>query len=372
MKNVLKKLSVAFFAVIFFALFAVAGFLVSASLFSGFFNPIEVIFGVAGIIICAYISIIVHEGGHMLFGLASGYSFCSFRIGSLMWIKQDGKIKLRRHSIAGTGGQCLMTPPAEKNGKIPVILYNLGGVIANFLLAALFALAYFLSVHRFVLLALIFLFGAIISFAFALSNGYPLHVGGIANDGMNAIHLSKNPDAAIAFRNQLLMNAAQTEGTRLSQMPEEWFTLPEGADMQNVLCASIAVFAINRTLDRGDTVKAEQEITDLLHNGYNVIGLHKNLLTCDLISCRLINNPDANISALITYELKKTMKSMKAFPSIIRTQYIIALLAEKDERKADKIMADFDKLTSKFPYPQEVFAEKDIMAKATEIYKNQQ
>ena len=31
--------------------------------------------------------VIVHEGGHLLFGLLCGYRFLSFRIGSLMLIK---------------------------------------------------------------------------------------------------------------------------------------------------------------------------------------------------------------------------------------------------------------------------------------------
>ncbi len=54
------------------------------------------------------LQIIIHEGGHLLFGLYSGYRFSSFRIGSFMWLKEGGSLKLKRLSIAGTGGQCLM------------------------------------------------------------------------------------------------------------------------------------------------------------------------------------------------------------------------------------------------------------------------
>ncbi|MBQ3106858.1 MAG: hypothetical protein IJC51_05275, partial [Eggerthellaceae bacterium] len=32
---------------------------------------------------------IIHEAGHLVFGLVSGYRFSSFRIGSFMWMKTD-------------------------------------------------------------------------------------------------------------------------------------------------------------------------------------------------------------------------------------------------------------------------------------------
>ena len=85
----------------------------------------------AMLIVAYFIHILVHESGHLLFGLFTGYKFSSFRIFSFMWIKQDGKIKLKRHRIAGTAGQCLMTPPDIKDGKLPYVWYNLGGVILN-------------------------------------------------------------------------------------------------------------------------------------------------------------------------------------------------------------------------------------------------
>ena len=38
-----------------------------------------------------FLQLILHEAGHLLFGLASGYRFSSFRIGSMMWIRQNSK-----------------------------------------------------------------------------------------------------------------------------------------------------------------------------------------------------------------------------------------------------------------------------------------
>ena len=84
------------------------------------------------------LQIVIHEAGHLVFGLVTGYQFVSFRIWNMMWLKKDGKIQFKRMSLAGTGGQCLMSPPDLADGKMPVLLYNFGGAIMNLFSAASF------------------------------------------------------------------------------------------------------------------------------------------------------------------------------------------------------------------------------------------
>lgn len=71
-------------------------------------HPLAPLLLVCEVCLCLYaaffLQIIIHEAGHLIFGLLSGYRFCSFRIGSLMWIKKEGKLQLKRYSIAGTAG----------------------------------------------------------------------------------------------------------------------------------------------------------------------------------------------------------------------------------------------------------------------------
>jgi uncharacterized membrane protein YeaQ/YmgE (transglycosylase-associated protein family) len=78
-------------------------------------EPGMMLLNILGVLICVYIAtfvqIIVHEGTHLICGKFSGYDFVSFRIGSLMLIKENGHIKRKKFSIVGTGGQCLMMPP---------------------------------------------------------------------------------------------------------------------------------------------------------------------------------------------------------------------------------------------------------------------
>lgn len=78
-----------------------------------------------------FLQTIIHELGHLVFGLISKYKFLSFRIGSLTLIKIDGKYKLKSMKIAGTAGQCLLIPPEVEPNKLPITLYLLGGGLFN-------------------------------------------------------------------------------------------------------------------------------------------------------------------------------------------------------------------------------------------------
>jgi hypothetical protein len=360
LKNILKMLGGALLAILVGGAIGIAiSEIHSESQVDGVLFPLEL---VAAMIISFYLSVIVHEGGHLVFGLISGYRFSSFRVGSLMLMRSEGKFSLRSFSLAGTGGQCLMCPPNPVEGSVPVVLYNLGGVIFNMIFSVISMVLYFLYRDIPFLSPTLLVFG-IISVIIVLTNGIPLYTGGIANDGMNALSLAKDRRAAVAFLNQLRMNEAQTRGIRLCDMPAEWFHIPNDADMRNVTFATTGVFRANRTMDSGDTITAEREINALLHSGWNIIDLYKNLLVCDLICCRLINGTDTDVSSLITPELTKVMKAMKRFPSIMRTEYAIARLVDKNDSEAAKIMKRFETVAKKYPYTADLESERKVMEK---------
>ncbi len=58
-------------------------------------EALEVVGIFAGSIVCTLVAfilqIVLHEGGHLLFGLLSGYRFVSFRIFNWTLIRQEGK-----------------------------------------------------------------------------------------------------------------------------------------------------------------------------------------------------------------------------------------------------------------------------------------
>lgn len=328
-------------------------------------SPAMTILLFAGMILVLYLllflQIVVHEGGHLLFGLFSGYKFSSFRVASFMWVKLDGKLRFKRLSLAGTGGQCLMDPPDMADGKLPVILYNLGGSILNLISAGLCLILWRLTLGM-ALWPIVFLMTALIGLVFALVNGIPLRMGAVDNDGYNALSLGKNPSALRAFWIQMKMAALQAQGVRLKDMPEEWFALPDEEGMQNSLIAVLAVFRCNRLMDAHKFQTAREEMGKLVSGKNALMGIYQNLLTCDLMYCECLfeNRPD-RLERMFTKGQKKFMKSMKKFPAVLRTQYTYALLTEGDRNKADTIEKQFQKVGKSYPYSVEWESERELI-----------
>ena len=318
------------------------------------------------------ISVIIHEGGHLVFGLLSGYGFSSFRIWSFMLMKGEGGIEFKRFKLAGTGGQCLMTPPKGRDEDVPVLLYNLGGVIFNLILSAVCFYFYFTCPNVFILSCTLLL-TALLSALTLLTNGIPMYAGGIANDGMNALSLRKDKTAKTAFLNQLRMNEAQIRGLRLSEMPDEWFAIPDGADRQNTAYSSIAVLRVNRSFEGLDTLRSEKEIEELLNSDWNIIGLHRNLLNCDLAFCRLVNyGKSADVTAVSTPEMLAFRKSMKNYTSVIRTEYAMALIHDGNGVEAENKLILFEKVAKTNPYPADIKVERELIALAKSSKENRE
>lgn len=366
-KNLMKFLAVLIIAV--FGFFF--GAFISEYIGNGERSTGEYLLSLAGILLALYLAIflqiILHELGHLIFGMMTGYQFSSFRIGSFMWVKQDEVIKLRRLSIAGTGGQCLMAPPDMKDGKIPYVLYNLGGSIVNILSAAVFMGLFFLS-REFQFTSALFLIISMIGTFFALTNGIPLQLGTVNNDGHNALSLGKNSEAMRAFWIQLKVSELNTKGVRIKDMPEEWFAMPSPQSMKNSLVSVIGVFICNRLMDAMEFKIADQTMEELLKRDTGMVGLHRSLLMVDRIYCELVSeNRQEILDEMLDKNQKKLMKAMKNYPSILRTEYAYALLSQKDSLKADKIKAAFEKIAASYPYPQEIGSERELMAFAEQI-----
>ena len=308
-----------------------------------------------------FIHIVVHEAGHLVFGLLTGYSFSSLRVGSLMLLKENGKLVTRKLKIAGTGGQCLMAPPEMVDGKYPVVLYNLGGSIANLVLAILFAvlLALIPQDSIFALFCFMMVFEGVV---FGLLNAIPMHTGTIDNDGYNALSLGKNKEAMEAFWLQMKINEQLSKGVRVRDMPDEWFRMPSDEAMKNSLVASMGVTFCNRLMDQERYEEADALMTHLLEIDSGMVGVHRNLMICDRIYFELIGqNRQEVLDGFYTRELEQFMKSMKKFPSVIRTQYAYALLAEQDMEKAEEALNTLQKVAKTYPYPNDIQMERELM-----------
>lgn len=309
-----------------------------------------------------YISqIFLHELGHLIGGLMSGYRFCSFRIGSVMFINEDGRLKTRRYSLAGTGGQCLMAPPELKDGACPVMLYNLSGSIMNLIAGSIILLIAILLRRTpafYIMLPM-----TAIAYVFALTNGVPLHTNLVDNDGYNALSLSRDRDALRGFWIQLKISELSHRGLRLKDMPEEYFALPADDKLNNSMTASLAVFACARLMNEHRFEEADRLMAKYLLRKTAIVNLHRAMMVSDRIFCALTGDGGENrVKTLLTKQQQKMMKALKSDPSILRTEYALAVLHERDEKRAAGVRAAFEKLAKSYPFHCDIESERELMA----------
>ena len=283
-----------------------------------------------------------------------------------MWMKDNDRIRFKRMSIAGTGGQCLMAPPDLKDGKMPVQLYNYGGAIMNLIASAISGGLSLLcpagSLFRPFLLMML-----VTGIAYALMNGLPLRMSLANNDGRNAWDLARSPEAVRAFWTTMKMNELSARGVCLRDMPEEWFAVPDEEGMKNGITSSLGAVACSRLMEQGRFEEADALMERLLSQKNGIPGVLRKMLVCDRIYVELIreNRPEA-LEALRTKDQLKFMKSMKKYPSVLRTEYAYALLAEKDPEKAQTVMEAFEKAARTYPNPNDITIERELMETARE------
>ena len=314
-----------------------------------------------------YLHIIIHEGGHYIFGRLTGYKLICFRIGSIAFIKEDDKIKIKKFSIAGTGGQCLMDPPEYKENKYPFVLYNLGGGLLNIIFSMIVFIIYIIFVQAAYLSGILLSFSGI-GIIVGLTNIIPLKLGGVANDGYNIISLKKDKDARYAFYRQLKISALLAKGVRVKDMPEEWFNLPEDADLNNPIMAAVACMKGSYYQDKKDFERAKEEFNYALENCNNLLGIYKNEIQSELLFYEIIGDKDIDkINKLFTKELKKYIKLSKHSISKKRLLYAYELLINKDKKAAEKYLNEFEKLEKTYPYKGEIEGERELIQWAARI-----
>ena len=249
------------------------------------------------------LQIILHEAGHLIMGLLTGYRFVSFRIFNLTLLRQDGRLRIKRFALAGTGGQCLMSPPDRPIAEIDTRWYNLGGVLMNALTAA----AALLCVCLFPMNVWLKMFLAIFSFfgiCCALLNGIPMKVSGIGNDGYNLLHLEREPENKRFLYCILAVNARLQSGERIDSLPEEWFYSDGTPDWSNGLEANWRLMGATRLLAQHRWQEAYDELSAALCSEDRIMKIMLMELKCELTYACLMLGKTAEAQTHFDSELQ--------------------------------------------------------------------
>lgn len=355
MKRVLKLLVI-------FGLGFVAGFLllcVGIALFSEmtlteFFRKaagikiLDMIGIVLGSGICSLIAfvlqIVLHESGHLVFGLLSGYRFVSFRVFNWTLIRQEGKFRLKRFGIAGTGGQCLMLPPDKPLEEIPVILYHWGGVIVNMSVALLAFVLWYVVEDSSLLLAQFLVMMCFTGVSLGLLNGIPFKRG-ITNDAANVRLMRKYPKSKKAMMVQLRVNAYMQEGIRIKDMPEEWFVWEDDIDYGDPMQLNVRLLQVGRLMDLGQIEEAYVALEEIARHKREMIGLLAKEVISELIYLDLVTGYNRWVDTLYTEEIELYVRQYSVLMS--SKQRFLCALALFKEQDREKALAIYENVVQK-------------------------
>ena len=313
------------------------------------------------VVVSGFLLVVVHEAGHLITGIFSGYSFVSFRIFSTIILRRNGRFVFKRFSIPGTQGQCLMSPPEPVGGGYPHRLYNAGGSILNFITAIAAVFPVLLSQSPYV--RIIFIPFAALGTIFAAVNIIPMKMSGVANDGYNIQTLNKRETGRRAFWLILHINARVAEGMRLRDMPPEWFEFPDDADVSDVMIAATANYRLSYLIDRLELDRAREFGQGILDRADKMLEIYKNEIRCEMLFLEIIGQRRSEvIDPLYTKQLKKYIKYSALMISKQQLMYAYAKLVSDDEQEAARILVQFEKTCTTYPNEGEIESAREMIA----------
>ncbi|MGN1085181.1 MAG: hypothetical protein ACI4QX_09255 [Lachnospiraceae bacterium] len=298
---------------------------------------------------------IIHEGGHLIFGLLTGYGFLSFRVFSFTIVKKDGRLIRKKLKVPGTMGQCLMTPPEWKeDGRYPYFWYNLGGGFMNLISCLLVIPLFFLKCPILVWAVGVFIFTGVV---FVCSNLIPMTIG-IPNDGKNCLLCRKAKENQKAFYLQLKLNAMLSSGAVFDELPEEMFDAGKHGRL-NALTCYVRLQAFYRHLQKKEEDKAEECLAFMEQEMEKLPMGFKNSI--DLERLYLLLQRKAPIEQIaVYYAVLQPVFAQGKDISVLRVKYAYYLLLNDEEREITEwlVRSKNKKLPKKLPKRKPVSAEK--------------
>lgn len=260
----------------------------------------DILISLLVLIIAIIISIPIHELGHLVCGLMTGYTFLSYRIGPFLWIVKDSKLSFTYSSTKVGLGQCLMAPPSDED-NFKFLAYNLGGGLANIITAVII-----LGISAVTGEISFWLPIAAASLALGLINLIPAS-GNIPNDGYNIKSARKSEEAKHGFYMMLHANSEMASGKRLRDFSDTDFKVSDNCDQTNIFIINLIIWEAARLYDLG---KYEESIN--VYRNVNVDPMpmyYRNNIYADHLYYYTVHNPD--------YELAKHYRNMNKMSNFL-------------------------------------------------------
>lgn len=303
---------------------------------------------IISIIIGLVLTIILHEIGHLVMGLLTGYSFVSFGVLNLLIMKENGKLVKKNARFKGALGSCQLSPPDMANEKFPYKLYFVGGVFVNFIVAAICFSLFFRLANSTQFWAGVFLVIGVVNGFLGLGNLIPSKYD--ANDGYYLLSLgsAKNKEERFRLWRQFRVQALQSTGCRPRDIPPAYFEWADINDtIDNPFVFAAAVLQYEYWADKGEMKQAREVLQTIYNNIGHSLSAYQIAIVPELLFHELIGEcREDEISRYYTTEVDRVMKLSSSNEGIQRTLYAYARLVTKDAAEAEKRLDLFHKACS--------------------------
>ena len=336
---------------------------VAKTIFSKFSlqDVLKIAWMLVAVLIAFILNVVLHEGGHLVAGLLTGYRFVSFRFLNWTIIRRNGRLQWGNYELAGTGGQCLMAPPDRPVDQIDTRWYNAGGVLANMLIVVISALllwAFDLPACLDELLVIMIIFGLFIG----VGNGIPLKMGGVATDGLNLLQLEKDIPGKQFFCNILEFNALNQEGVPYDEMPEHIFALPQPVDWVNSMHVGAALMAATRMIAVHQWEEAHRLLTKAHEHSDEYMELYRleveNMMTQVCIAMGRDDEARQHYSDKVAKHIERHAPTQS---DKLLTKMAVALALENDRPKAEAVLHELEANRDKYIHQGDVTLSLDLM-----------
>lgn len=301
----------------------------------------------------AIIHTALHEAGHLVAGLMTGYKFLSYRLFKWMIVKEGETLHWKKFSISGTLGQCIMIPPCYSE-NVPYFWYNAGGVLVNIVIMGVSILV--LRTFDLGMVGMVaWIMLAFVGFFMAVMNGFPYSFNGMSNDGRNILLLYRKPERRRAFAISLLGAAELSKGTRLRDMPSEWFADIPLKDPKDTFALTDRMMYMSLQEDLGnyETARIIAEEIDSFDKG--IPQLFKMEMGGEHVMLELLttNRPEV-IEKLWTKQQEAYIKQMSKFSATkLAILYAYELLYKSDAESAKVYREQLEQKQDSFANPGE-------------------
>lgn len=320
---------------------------------------IEIIM-ITSILIFCFIHVIIHETGHLIGGLLSGYRFISFRIFSFTFVKYKDRYKLKIDKIKGTGGQCIMLPPDNiEFSQCPYYLYNIGGILFDMLIT-IFVLIIALTLCNHPIISDLLLTYVVLGVHLSIINYIPLPKQISSNDGNNIRAIRHNKSLRQSFLQQLIIYHALLDGKDFHEFTKSELEIPKETDISESLNSFFLSVQYMQCL-KTKNFKGAYELLPLLEHEYECMSKRMRLMI-DVERLFLLLIHGADIRGVKTHykNIKKEMNKNKSLP-VLRTLYAYERMIHKDDKKAIQLRKRTLIMTHFIPIPQEVQLNIELM-----------